>query len=175
MNKKEQWRPIKGYEALYEISSFGRVRSLPRNGTIKAIRVMKLSLKKSGYVDVILTKGNSKKTFRVHRLVAEAFIPNPYNKKQVNHINGNKADNSTVNLEWVTPSENIKHKFDTLGYKVTRHGMTPVKCVETGEIFDSIKAAERAYGNSYGAILHAVKGKTSTAYGLHWNLMPNDR
>ena len=175
MNKNELWRPVKEYDSLYEVSNFGRIRSLPRNGTINAVRIIKLNPKKSGYINATLTKNNSKKTFRVHRLVAEAFIPNPKNKKQVNHIDGDKSNNSVDNLERATPSENIKHKFDSLGYKVTRHGMTPVICVETGERFDSIKAAERAYGKSYGAILHALKGKTSTAYGLHWNILPSDR
>lgn len=172
---KEIWRQIKGYENLYEVSNLGRVKSLPRYGTINVARIIKLNHKKSGYVNVTLTKNNSKRTFRVHRLVAEAFIPNPNNKKQVNHINGDKKDNSVSNLEWSTPSENIRHKFDCLGYKVTRHGMIPVICLETGEVFDSIKSAERAYGKSYGSILHAVRGKTSTAYGLHWNLLQNDR
>lgn len=175
MSTKELWRPIKDYEKLYEVSNLGRVRSLPRNGTINTTHIIKLNHKKSGYIDVTLTKNNIKKTFRVHRLVAEAFIPDNHNKKQVNHIDGDKKNNSTANLEWVTPSENIKHKFDCLGYKVTRHGMKPVICIETGEVFDSIKSAERAYGNSFGSINHVINGQTSTAYGLHWSLLPSNR
>ena len=173
--KKEQWKSIKGYEGLYEVSNLGRIKSLPRNGTIKTPKILALNYKKSGYINVILTKNNKKKTFRVHRLVAQAFIANPEKKSQVNHIDGDKTNNCVSNLEWATSSENIRHKFDALGYKVARHGMKPVICLETGQVFDSIKAAERAYGKNYGAIQHVLVGKSLTAYGLHWHYVDYDQ
>lgn len=168
---REIWKDIDDYEGLYQVSSLGRVRSLPRNGTAKNIRFISPNVKKTGYVDVVLTKNNIRKTFRLHRLVAEAFITNPDNKPQVNHKNGIRSDNRINNLEWATPKENIRHKFDFLGYKMGKRNPKPVKCLETGKTFGCIKEAERLYGKSYGAIQHAVNGKTKTAYGLHWRFV----
>lgn len=170
---KEVWKPVIGYEKSYEVSSFGRVRSLPRNGTKKEKHILALNYKKNGYVNILLSQNGQKKTHRVHRLVASAFIHNPENKPQINHKNGNRSDNRVKNLEWVTSKENIRHKFDVLGYKVVRHGMKPVICIETGEVFDAIKSAERKYGNSYGAIRRVVNSEQKTAYGLHWAFAPS--
>ena len=168
---KEIWKPIEGYERLYEVSNFGNVKSLPRNGTIKKARLLSGNVKKSGYVHVSLTKNNKKKTFCLHRLVAKAFIPNPQNKPQVNHKNGIKIDNTANNLEWATCSENARHKFDVLGHKNKPVNPKPVICIDTGEIYGSIKEAERRYGKNYGAIQHAVNGKVKTAYNLHWKFV----
>jgi hypothetical protein len=102
----EIWKDIAGFEGLYQISNSGRVKSFlnSKNGYI-------LSAKHSGgwYLSVRLTDGNVYKSFKIHRLVADAFIPNPENKHEVNHIDGNKQNNMVSNLEWVTSSENMKH------------------------------------------------------------------
>lgn len=100
----EQWKQIKGYEN-YLISNLGNVKTI--KGKVKTIIY---DSSKYGYVE--LWKNNKGKKFRIHRLVAEAFIPNIYNKEQVNHIDGNKENNSVSNLEWVTPKENIRHAID---------------------------------------------------------------
>lgn len=102
----EKWKKIKEYEN-YEISNLGNVRSLKKQ------RILKPML--GEYKKVALYKNGKRKFFRVHRLVAEAFLDNPNNYKIVNHIDGNKYNNFFSNLEWCTLSYNIKHSYDHLG------------------------------------------------------------
>ena len=105
----EQWKDIEGYEGIYQISSHGRVRSF-KNGKIK---IMKPRINDKGYNTACLRKDGKSKYKLVHRLVAEAFIPNNDGKPYVNHIDGNKLNNNINNLEWVTPSENTLHAIST--------------------------------------------------------------
>jgi hypothetical protein len=98
----EEWKWIQGYENLYKISSLGRITRL--DGEIR-----KPESKTNQYPTVVLTKNGKNKTFRIHRLVAQAFIPNPESKPEVNHKDMNKNNNAAENLEWVTPGENIAH------------------------------------------------------------------
>jgi hypothetical protein len=115
----EIWKDISGYEGFYKVSNMGRVKSLSRivnnNGGIKVIRetILKTSSKNNWYHYVKLSINNVGKVYRVHRLVAETFIPNPENKRTVNHIDGNKENNLITNLEWNTHSENLQHAYDT--------------------------------------------------------------
>lgn len=162
------WKPVKNYEGLYEVSDRGEIRSLPRNGTVKSPRIIVQHLHKSGYMYCCLNKNDKQKNSQVHRVVAEAFIPNPDNKPQVNHINGDKKDNRSENLEWATSSENMIHSFRALGHKASKHGMKPIVCIETGDVYESRRDAERQLGMSHGCILHALKGKVPRAGGLHW-------
>ena len=99
----EIWKEIEGYEGIYEISSWGNIR----NSKGDYIRTYKNS---KGYVRVDLFKNGTRSHKRVNRLVAEAFIPNPFNLPQVNHKDGNKLNNSYTNLEWVTDEENKAHR-----------------------------------------------------------------
>lgn len=103
----ELWKDIEGYESIYQISNFGRVRSLRRS------RIVSQRLSKSGYLNVTLRKESSSKLkgMRVNRLVALAFVINTDNKPYVNHLNAIKTDNHYQNLEWCTQSENIKHAY----------------------------------------------------------------
>lgn len=105
---REFWRPVVGYEAKYEISSLGRVKSLPKKQNGYNERLLKQIVNPFGYVYVMLS---GKRHMFVHRLVAEAFILNHSKKPFVNHINGVKDDNYWANLEWCTASENRKHAF----------------------------------------------------------------
>lgn len=104
----EIWRDVIGYEGLYQVSNFGRVKSFKNN----KIKILKSNVGIGGYLRVVLCKDFDKKNRFVHVLVAKAFIPNPENKRQVNHIDGNKQNNRVDNLEWNTPAENIHHAFD---------------------------------------------------------------
>lgn len=102
---KEKWKDIKGYEGLYQISSLGRVKSLARstkNQYCKSNYIMKSEVQKSGYKKIGLYKNRKQTYFSIHRLVAEAFIPNPNNYPCVNHKDENKNNNNVINLEWCT-------------------------------------------------------------------------
>jgi hypothetical protein len=116
----EFWKDIEGFRGFYQISSFGRVMSMPRviirtdgkKCTVKQ-RILSHCVGKCGYCRVALSIDGRFPTLKVHRLVAEAFIPNPENKPEVNHKRGNKQDNRFWMLEWNTKSENVKHSFET--------------------------------------------------------------
>lgn len=107
----EIWKDIIGYEGYYQVSNLGNVRSLDRfDGVHKRDgKIIRPNLKANGYLQVGLRKHSERKWFGLHRLVAIHFIENPYNKPQVNHIDGNKQNNTVNNLEWVTGKENQTH------------------------------------------------------------------
>jgi hypothetical protein len=107
-NQIENWKDIDGYEGLYKISSLGNVKSTHKKIEI----ILKPKKDKYGYLTFTLAKNSAKRSQTIHRSVAIAFIDNPENKPQVNHINGIKHDNSFLNLEWVTQSENQIHAID---------------------------------------------------------------
>ena len=106
-------RPIKGYEGLYSITEDGKIFSHERkiNGAIRKGRFLKPSSDGYGYYFVCLQKDRTKKYPKVHRILAETYIPNPKNLECVNHRDGNKQNNDLSNLEWCTQSDNIKHSF----------------------------------------------------------------
>lgn len=139
-NIKEIWKDVVNYENLYKISNLGRVKSLYRMGANE--RICKLHIGTRGYLEVNISKNNIRKKVRVHRLIAEAFIPNPENKPEVNHIDGNKLNNSIENLEWVTRSENIQHSFKiglNYGRKGAKHKRSrKIINTTTNIIYDSI-------------------------------------
>lgn len=115
----EEWRAIKGYEGLYEISNMGRIKSLERvikntkGYNRKFSEVIRKPINVHGYLYCDLYKENREKRFAIHRLVAEAFLSNEEEKPEVNHKDGNKLNNCVENLEWVTAKENVQHAIDT--------------------------------------------------------------
>ena len=108
---EEIWKPIKGYEGLYEVSNLGRVKSLKRWHHPRE-NILKNKFTTDGYYETALLKNGKYKYIRTHRIVAQTFIPNEMNKKEVNHKDGNKLNNCVDNLEWVTSSENQKHAYN---------------------------------------------------------------
>lgn len=114
------WKPVKGFEIQYSVSDTGLIRSNERlslQGHAMLGKIMKTSVDKSGYVMVNLRSGSLMKRVKVHRLVAEAFIPKVLGKQFINHIDGNKSNNEITNLEWCTAAENSKHSTHCLGNK----------------------------------------------------------
>ena len=121
----EIWKPVVGYLGFYEISNLGRVKSLKDNLGRDRELILKPQKRKDGYFTIELKRS----TKFLHRIVAEAFIPNPENKPQVNHKDSNRENNQTGNLEWVTASENILHGYKYGNIKPTRHRLG----AQTGE------------------------------------------
>lgn len=137
------WRDIKDFEGLYQVNAKGEIRSLQG----KEPKILKPYKNNKGYLRVDLRKNNERYPKKVHRLVAEAFILNPDNKPQVNHINGDKTDNRYFNLEWVNNRENIKHAINT-GLKFSNDILDtrPCICLNNGAIYPSINIASEVFG-----------------------------
>ena len=175
----EVWKPVTGYEGHYEISSKGRVRSVPRtrkrsdgqNHTAKG-GVLKQSQDKKGYLNVSLLLGGkkSRKTHKVHRLVASAFIPNEYGFPQVNHKDNDKGNNVAENLEWVTQTQNMAHSLNS-GTRNTR----PVKCLNDGKVHKSLRRAAEHYGIDRTCISDVCNGARSATQGLMFEYASRER
>ncbi|MBO5704727.1 MAG: NUMOD4 motif-containing HNH endonuclease [Alphaproteobacteria bacterium] len=153
----EVWSDVIGFEGVYKVAQDGRVMNVQTNKLIKPW------INKFGYYSVTLRKNGRRKTTFVHRLIAQGFIPNPKNKTEVNHIDGNKKNNDISNLEWATPSENRVHSVNVLGNQ-----KIPVKCLETGTIYESVKAAAKAVNGQSIGVSRAINGVRKTHKGLHW-------
>lgn len=167
----EIWLPIKGYEGLYEISSAGRVRGLSR--TVKrhpSCRFVpggdrKLQKMPNGYLSVALRKDGKQKRFYVHRLVAEAFIDNPQNFREVNHIDEDKSNNNASNLEWCSHSYNVMYADGSK--KRADKNKKPVVAIVGGNtvFFDSVTSAGNAFGiepTTVSRCCRRVKKQTKT-------------
>ena len=140
---QETWKYVKGFEGVYKVSSKGYVKSLSRKrkvcgGSYRLVkeRILKNSLTNTGYYRVSLINLDTPKSMLVHRLVALAFIPNPENKRTINHKNGITIDNRVENLEWATDKENIDHSKFVLGNKYSDRKLINI---ETGEVYKSLR------------------------------------
>lgn len=170
----EVWKDIEGFPG-YQVSNIGRVRSFWNNAHVitKEHHILTGAKDKDGYIRVHLHKNLKNENGIVHRLVAKAFIPNPNDKPQVNHINGIKDDNRVENLEWCTTNENRQHAYDTGLQKPP--GEIPVRIVETGETFKSISACARSIEGYESGIRHCLYGDRHTHNGLHFEYVNNEK
>ena len=145
---KEIWKDIKGYEGIYQISNLGNVKSLQRidsNNHLVKEKILKSSSNGIGKGYLWVKLGRKGKKEKIHRLVAKAFIPNPNNKKEVNHIDGNTHNNKVDNLEWVTHKENCLHCVYTLGQHKAQFKMKTVLIINDNKTlkFNSVSNAIR--------------------------------
>ena len=194
--ENEIWKPVVGYEGWYEVSSFGNLRSVDRTGVdvfgvarrYKGRMISSDSLS-YGYPVAILMKNGKRKTVRIHRIVAEAFIPNPDNKPFIDHIDTNKLNNSLSNLRWCTDKENsnneiTKEKNRANGLRMWEEGCFDnrnnthyrkvAQYTRDGEYiktWDSIVEVEAALGidaSSISSLCLGTNPKRHTAGGYKW-------
>ena len=155
---EERWLPVVGYEGLYEVSDLGDVRSVRRTTNSRAGHVLKATLNNWGYIQVHLSREGRVIWSTVHRLVLAAFVRPPAVGEQGNHINGVKTDNRLSNLEWVTPSGNIRHAHRTdlapRGERSSRAKLTEAQVLQIRALGKNLTGRElaRRFGVSCSAI-----------------------
>lgn len=182
----EIWVDIRGYEGLYQVSNMGNIKSMNRRVKHSLYGYMNIKSKRiiaaknnRGYLTVSLWKNNKGKSFTVHRLVLSMFVDNIKNKKEINHINGNKEDNKLSNLEWSTISENRKHAYDNK-FRLPPNKKSVIQKNLNGVIintFDSICEAERNTGISKQEISKVCTGyrNRKKCGGFLWEFEGNPR
>ena len=195
--KEEIWKDIYfidngiiyDYRGLYQVSNLGRIKRLDsyffnrfKNVYVKG-HIVKLYKNKKGYLKCHLTKNAKRKTFSVHRLVAQAFISNPNNLPQVDHINNNKEDNRAINLQWITNEDNMKKSWITgtrsieKTYKRGSYNCHAKKVIQYSldmkqiKVWGSIIDIERELGFNNRNICACCRNKRPTAYGYVWRYL----
>lgn len=167
---KEIWKEIEGYEGLYMISNFGRVKTLNYNHTGKE-KILLPQTNSNGYYHISLCKDGVRKTYRIHRLVAIHFISNPNNYNVVNHKDENKKNNNVENLEWCTQYYNTN--YGTANSKKSVNKKIKVKQFDLSgkliKIWDSASDAAKYIGGFQAHISGCCNGKRLTAYGFKWS------
>lgn len=170
MGIKEEWRNVYGYEGLYEVSNYGRVRRKDNSAVLDG------NVNSYGYKTVGLSNYYGRKNVKVHRLVALAFIPNPECKRNVNHIDGNKLNNYVNNLEWATHGENISHAMNILG--VDYSSKPVVQLSKSGNfvaIHKDISHAARMMGGHSQHIGACCSGSVPSAYNFCWKFVDSEK
>lgn len=176
--ENEEWLPIEGYENLYQVSNYGRVKSLNYNKTNQE-QIRKQSTNK-GYQIIGLCKDGKRKTFQVHRLVANAFIPNSNNLPQVNHKDENPLNNHVDNLEWCDCKYNINYGTRNEKASKIKSGKLGKDCPNSKQViqlslnnqfirnWDSSMDIQRELGYNQGNISACCRNKRKSANGFIW-------
>lgn len=172
---KEIWKPVKEYEGIYEVSNYGRVRSIGskhyvnKNGggfyRFRTGRIFKIQNASNGYKQVVLSKNGKQRIYRVHRLVAEAFIPNPLGLPEVNHKDENRANNNVDNLEWCTHQYN--NSYGNKPARGSKNAMAKLTDEQVKEIRARRSSGEllKTIAEDYGISLNHV---SNIANGRRW-------
>lgn len=177
----EEFRDIKGYEGLYQVSNLGRVKSLNYNHTKKE-KILKWSKDKDGYLISSLCKEGKHKTFTVHRLVAEAFLDNPHNYPCINHKDENKTNNNVENLEWCTVKYNVNYgtgiqrKVENTDYKeigrkiAEKQSKTVLQYTKDGEFVKEWVSTAECGRNGFNQsnVVSCCQGKQKSHKGFIW-------
>ena len=156
----EEMKDIKDYEGLYAITRDGNVWSY------KSKKFLKSRLNRGNYHRIDLCKNGKRKSYLIHRLVAQAFIPNPEGLPEVNHKDENKSNNCVDNLEWMSKIDNIH--YGTGIKRAAKKRSKPVYCIELDRVFNGATQAARELGLNNSHICKCCKGKYKTAGGYHW-------
>ena len=178
----ECWVDIPNYDGYYQVSNYGKVRSLDRvitektgkTQTLKG-RILKPRINRGGYYYVGLRKNGSKATFAIHQLVAQAFLDNPENKPTVYHLNGIKTDNNVNNLEWATYSENLKHasktglrtsvSLEAVGEKNYKRKLKPEQVIEIKRLLAEGNLTHKEIANQFSVARSTI---TEIKSGRRW-------
>ncbi len=156
----EIWAWIAGYKGLYQISNYGRIKSFPRYRQHRESKILKPSCDSMGYLKIGLIKDGKSKRFSIHRLVAQAFIPNPNNLPEVNHKDGHPLNCYVENLEWATKSENMQH---AIKMGLLKTGTENVRAKLTAEQVRYIREVYKPFDREFGARALARKFNVSLA------------
>ena len=178
---EEIWKDIEGYEGLYQVSNLGRVKTLRRtflNGRTTQEKILKLQLDRYGYKIVELSKSGKSKKFKVHRLVAIAFIPNDNDYKEINHINEIKSDNRVTNLEWCTRWYNVHYGKNANGTNYGKRGRRKSNSykallqytmdMELVNTWESLRQATETGLYTESGIRHSITGRQKHHKGYIW-------
>lgn len=182
--KVEIWRDVKDFEGFYQVSNFGRIKSLDRiiqqhhrnQRNVEHIykgKILKGNINKNGYITVDLHKKGKIKTFLLHRLIAETFIPKVKGKNIINHKDNNPTNNQVNNLEWCTQSENIKYAYE-FGNKKPPHQKRIIQFDRNNNFiceWESQTQIERVLGIKQANISKVCLGKRSQAGGYLWEFI----
>ena len=164
----EVWKEVLGFDVLYEVSNMGRVRTRydSKLGYTREFHFVQPRNNEKGYMAFNWRQNKKQRTVYLHRLVAEAFIPNPLKLAEINHKDENKANNVVDNLEWCSHVYNCN--YGTRNERSSQKNRKRVLCIETGIVYNSAKHAADAIGISKSAIYNCIKGYSSKSGGFSW-------
>ena len=170
----EEWRDIKGYEGLYQVSNTGKVRSLNYHLTGKT-KILRPAKSKKGYLQLHLSKNGQVTNFKVHRIVADTFLSNPLNLTEINHKDENKTNNNVDNLEWCSREYNVNYgtRNQTVSERLTNRtdlSKPVLQFTKTGVLVNEYQSTQEASRNGFtgSLVVRCCNGERHTHRGFMW-------